>query len=86
MVNFYGKMRQSAHSPLDHGQAASLRWAMTQKDTDKQSSAPKGRSQQKAEALSAALRANLAKRKQQARGRQDEPTNNTSTPPTQERD
>jgi hypothetical protein len=62
---------------------------MTQKDTDKNSSAPKGRSQQKAEALSAALRANLAKRKQQARGRLDEPTDttlNTPNPHKQERD
>ena len=78
-------MPLSMHSLLDHGQAASLRCAMTQKDTDKNASAPKGRSQQKAEALSAALRANLAKRKQQARSRQDEPTD-TPNPHKQERD
>jgi len=46
------------------------------KDT---SPAPKGRSQKKAEELSSALRANLAKRKQQARARKDTTTIKTTS-------
>ncbi|HEX2753290.1 MAG TPA: hypothetical protein VHP34_09385 [Alphaproteobacteria bacterium] len=50
------------------------------KDT---SQAPPGRSRKKAEELSAALRANLAKRKQQARARKD---TTTKTTPAEEQD
>ena len=48
-------------------------------DTKNPPKAPNGRSQKKAEELSSALRANLAKRKQQARARKDTTTTKTTS-------